>query len=446
MRNYFRFIGCISALLCCVPTIPAQIHAFERKFLNPRAEVDRAIQQIQDSVSGRLPILEGFVEANDEPLDRFTRGYYQCVLLVNTLPSGGSSVRVNAKITAWYSDPNAAHSGYRVLNSNGRLETDLLDQLEELLAKKSAHAAVAVHTVPATTPSPPPTSGTAVAPNPPLSGDASRHPIAIPLTAPAGALGRIAVSAPEPGSVSPGNETLESLQQRREEAEKRMQKLSEDMKELQEIQRNQTHPQNLAAVRKSGTPVFAKPEPGAVVLFSAESEDEFEVLGLQGRWVHVQIAGVSRGWIRGSDLELPEEISNVTPDKSAREDLSSSSTQPIFRLVRQETHLFAGSWSELQGKTVRIIWVEPSGTAEHTSPQAKRSFAKSLLARTYSEISATNPSVAGVVVVFDSADGGQISATISTLADWQAGKLPEAAFWKQCSLDPPELLTNPAKP
>jgi hypothetical protein len=445
MRKYSCFIGSVFTSLWCATAILGQIHTFERQFPNPKAEVDRAMQQIQDSVSGRLPILDGFVEAGNEPLDHFARGYYQCVVLVTALPSGGASVRVTAKITAWYSDPNAAHSGYRVLNSNGRVETDLLDRLEELLTKKPVDSAVALRTVPATTPSPPPASEPVAQPNRAPSGDASPHPVNSPLTVLPSTLGHIGVPALGASLASPGNETLEALRQRREEAERRMQKLSDDLKDLEEIRRNQAHPQNLAAVRKSGTPVFAKPEPGAKALFSAEAEDEFELLGLQDAWVHVQIAGISRGWIRRPDLELPEEISNMPPDKSAKEGLPSGPTQPTFRMVREETHPFAGSWSELRGKIVRIIWVEPSGTAEQSSPQAKRNFAKSLLAQAYSEVSAANQSVAGIVVVFDSADGGQISATMSSLAQWQAGKLPEAAFWKQCSLDPPELFEKPGK-
>jgi hypothetical protein len=54
--------------------------------------------------------------------------------------------------------------------------------------------------------------------------------------------------------------------------------------------------------------------------------------------------------------------------------------------------------------------------------------------------------VAGIVIVFDSADGGQMAATLENVKQWQAGTLPEAAFWKQCSLDPPELLQESDHP
>jgi uncharacterized protein YgiM (DUF1202 family) len=44
------------------------------------------------------------------------------------------------------------------------------------------------------------------------------------------------------------------------------------------------------------------------VLFKAAVNDEFEFLDAEGEWVHVQISGVSRGYIRRSALELPEVI------------------------------------------------------------------------------------------------------------------------------------------
>ncbi len=71
---------------------------------------------------------------------------------------------------------------------------------------------------------------------------------------------------------------------------------------------------------------------------------------------------------------------------------------------------------------------------------AKRNFAKSLLVTAYQEISSHDQAVAGVVIVFDSADGGQIAATLENLKQWQAGSLSEASFWRLCSVDPPELF------
>jgi hypothetical protein len=48
--------------------------------------------------------------------------------------------------------------------------------------------------------------------------------------------------------------------------------------------------------------------------------------------------------------------------------------------------------------------------------------------------------VAGIVLIFDSADGGMIAATLSTLQQWKAGALSDAALWHPFFFDPPETL------
>ena len=73
----------------------------------------------------------------DHPLNRYQRAYYQSAVQVSATASGGSVVRVSTKVTAWYADSTPSHSGYQLLTSNGRLESDLLDQLTDLLASRS---------------------------------------------------------------------------------------------------------------------------------------------------------------------------------------------------------------------------------------------------------------------------------------------------------------------
>jgi N-methylhydantoinase A/oxoprolinase/acetone carboxylase beta subunit len=230
---------------------------------------------------------------------------------------------------------------------------------------------------------------------------------------------------------------LSSSKQRREEAEKRMKELNDDVQNIEEILHSQTHPTDLVVVRKSGTPVLAKSQANASVLFPADAEDEFQLLGRQGGWVHVEVSGVSRGWIRRAQVDLPEGFTDSPPRDS----------DAPFRVAHEETHAFPGDWQQLRGRSVRIIWVEPASNATQTSSgQAKRDFAKSLFLKAYKEVSSADQPVAGAVIVFDSADGGQISATLSSLADWQAGNLAEASFWQQCSLDPPESFQPASKP
>src|SRR5260370_40056216 len=62
---------------------------------------------------------------------------------MDRVPGGAGStiVRLSAKITAWYADRDVAKSGYQVLPSNGRLELDFLDRLEEKLTGKPVASA-----------------------------------------------------------------------------------------------------------------------------------------------------------------------------------------------------------------------------------------------------------------------------------------------------------------
>ncbi len=227
------------------------------------------------------------------------------------------------------------------------------------------------------------------------------------------------------------------MRRRREQAEKELSDLSGVVQNLEEILRNQTHPTDIAVVRKSGTRVVSTASANSPVLFSADNEDEFQVLDTQPDWVHVLISGVSRGWIRRSDLNLPEGL-NANSNKA---DVAAPAAEPPFRVVREETNPFKGNWAPLKGKTVKIIWTAPASFEGKPAPAlAKRNFAKSLLVTAYQEISSHDQAVAGVVIVFDSADGGQIAATLENLKQWQAGSLSEASFWRLCSVDPPELF------
>src|SRR5579872_208009 len=112
-----------------------QAGAYERVFPQSKAAVEKALAALQPNLAGRLPVLEGFAKAGEHPLDHYQRAYYQSTVQVRANPSGGALVRVSTKVTAWYVDPVASHSGYQLLLSNGRLEADVLDQLTEQMAK-----------------------------------------------------------------------------------------------------------------------------------------------------------------------------------------------------------------------------------------------------------------------------------------------------------------------
>jgi hypothetical protein len=440
----------------CLRLLPALVVAFlllphflfaqgplsERVYQRSESDVRKALQQLHSSIGGRLPVLDGFV-GTDQALDNYSQGYYQCSVQMTPASSGGTLVKVTAKITAWYAGSVPTPGGYRVLPSNGRLEADFLDHLDDALGGTAsaqispAAPASAVPTSAAPTP-PPGAVPEANAANPPNSSKP-----ALLLAPPPASLFRGVVIPPyNPANSMPSSSAsgdLMSPKDKLEDAEKRKD-LKADIESLEEIQSNQVHPTNLAVVKLAGTPVLSLPAPSAKTIFRADAGDEFEILDKQENWVHVRIAGQSRGWIKTTELDLPRV---AEPSKSTGE-LNRSET-PAFHISREETRPFSGDWEPLHGKTVRIIWVEPASGLARASAREKRSFAKSVFSKADQELASADQSVAGVVIVFDSADGGQISATLSTLKQWRAGSLSEASFWKSCALDPSDFLQESPK-
>jgi len=399
----------------------AQAMPYARTYQKSQAEVDTALKELQAYSGQKLPIVDGFVAAGDKPLNGYERAFYQFSIELIPGSSGGTIVQVTAKITAWYADRDPAKSGYQVVPSNGRLELDLLDRLDERLGGKPASSMVR-----------PGSNSTINAPKPKL--DLGGVPgAAIPHTS--SAAGTSGTSSPD---------ELGDLRSKREGEEKRMRELNEELQGLQDIQKHQSHPPNLVVVKKSGTPVLARPAEGAHLLFNAEANDEFEFIDNQGPWIHVQISGPSRGYIHRSNLDLPELIAErlkspngvAAPEKSA-----------AFRVARQDNSNFPGDWQPLKGKTVRIYTVQPaSQDPKETGPRAKLVYAGTLFQDSVAETAASSPPVEGVVVIFDSADGGILGATLESVKQFAAGTLSAEAFWKQCYMDPPEAFQEPRKP
>ena len=408
-----------SAFLLLVAAITAaQSSPSEHVFQVSRAELDKALQNLHAYSPGRLPTLEGFVAPDIPALDKYQRAYFQYKLDIRPSGAGATSLRVSAKVTAWYASDNTAQAGYRALPSNGRLETDLIERLEEALQQHSTRVAEGSaskqdstqagakdHTPSvARSAQPEPAKSSAFGNSLPLEQPASRKGLAPP-------------------------DSRELTQQRR------VQQLNEQAANLEEILRNQARPNDLAAVLKTGTPVLAKPVDAGDVLFRADAEDEFKVLDESGDWVHVQVSGISRGWIRRSELEMPGAAAAIGSKAPA------SSPEAA---THEETSLFPGEWSALRGRMVRIAWVrpDPSGAPEGTD---RWQLARSVFRDTYGRISQSNPKIEGVVIVVDAADGGMIAATADSLRRWNTGAISDAAFRKECWTDSPEAMGETAR-
>jgi len=411
-----RLVLGLATLLVSRSVVRAQSSPTEHVFQATQADVNKALRELKAMSTGRLPVLDGFVVPDVPMLDKYRRAYYQYRVETHAKGTGTTLVRVSARVTAWYAGTDKA--GYRELPSNGRLETDLIERLDEAL-QQNAKSVVGASTQGSAGGSaqeptdrnvpPAQTADKSVVPSP-----AFRTPLGVQAEA-----SRSSLAAP----------SAEELAR-----ERRVRQLNEQAMNLEEVLRNQSHPDDLAAVRKTGTPVYAKADDSAEVLLRSDAEDEFKVLEESGDWVHVQISGISRGWIRRAALEMPAEMrGKAGPDASS----NAGKTEP-----REETSLFPGDWTPLRGRMVRITWVEPdTAGAQGDRWQTARSMFRDAYSRTLR--SATK--VEGVVIVIDSADGGIIAATMNTLQQWNSGAISDAAFRKECWADPPEALGETAK-
>ena len=213
--------------------------------------------------------------------------------------------------------------------------------------------------------------------------------------------------------------------------------LQEQIRSLEEVLRNQGHPNNLVAVKQAGTAVVVSPSLTAKTLFLASAHDEFEMLDFNADWVHVRVSGLSRGWIWRNSVEMPEGI----PDTATRSGVGpKAAAEQLFHVTREETAAFPGDWEPLKGKSVKIVSIEKmSDAASDTGLIMRLEFAKSELEKNYNEVAQKSSTLAGIVLIFDSADGGMIAATLPAMQKWKAGTLSDSAFWRQCFFDPPEL-------
>lgn len=410
-------------LLLANRIVLAQARPANRTFQASKAEIEKALRKLPAYPGGRLPILDGFVIPGDDPLERYQQGYYQYSVQLVETSDVETTAQVSAKVTAWYVDDDLSRSGYRTLPSNGRLETDLLDRLQDVLEGK---------------PITPQAGGGGGEQNVAAPAKSSTAPNALPDAA-SRVRANSVLESPE-SLASAMAAKLHSAVPEKTPDDPRIQQLQQEAKNLEEILHNQSRPNNLASIKDVKAPVYSRPAVSAKVLFEAEAQDEFQVLDGKGDWIHVQISGPSRGWIRRSQLDL----SSVTVEVAASDAGEGSSGAGPFQQTHNETATFPGTWEPLRGKTVRILWVKINEGRKDSGAEARTTFAKSLFRKTYPTLTNQSDKVEGVVIVFDSADGGMVATTLTALQKWNQGSLTDDSFWQQCWFDPPEAFGKSA--
>ena len=398
-----RISQAVIACILCGAALAADAGP-ERTFTRSVAQVEAALKTLPGGSAGPLPVIDGFVASSVANLNQYQRPYYKCTVTVSPSSSGGSLVRVTAKITAWRN--GGAKSGYEVLPSNGRLESDLLDRLQQAL---SASGGTPVSTG----------DSTLKAENKPARSDQPT------IDAPTMQFPRRLEPKMPPQNAATDDPALQR-----------------EADSLSEILRNQSHPSNLVAVKKDQTPMLQTPSLDGKVLFLASAEDEFEVIEQNSDWVHVRISGLSRGWLRRSAVQMPDDLDHAATSPEAGVATQGAAGQKAmsesrFSVSSEETGNFPGDWAPLKAKRVNIVSVQAATGVGATSGEDKLKFAEEMFKK--QSLSGTSE---GLVVVFDTEDGGMIAATGASIERYKKGALSEDAFWKQCYVDPPEILGN----
>ena len=141
---------------------------------------------------------------------------------------------------------------------------------------------------------------------------------------------------------------------------------------------------------------------------------------------------------------MPTADPDTQPAETEHPSEPAAADKQSFQVENEQTASFPENWARFWG-TVRIVSVQKANNDTASGSDAKLAFATSLFEREYADLSKAPTTIAGIVVIFDSEDGGRLAATVPVIRQWKAGKLSDAAFWRCCFADPPEALSPVTK-
>jgi hypothetical protein len=385
--------------------------------------VKRGLSQVGFD-GGRLPMVDGFVGASIPQLDRYQRPYYQYRLQVNAIDANTTSIKVEARISAWYADPEPSHSQYRSLPSNGRLEADLLDRLLDALGSRPAKTEAVAP------------AAKAPAAALPASELSSPGPVAPQSVKPSLPAVKLANSSPTP------QEQLDALLAERQAVRGQTAATLAQIEQLKAADRKSDEVAKLASIKHSGVGVMSRKNFGGPVLFRAQAEDEFEVQSLESGWALVRLSDNATGYIQADELNLPpgivEKPSVAEEATPAAQPAKTSEPDLGFWVSREDVNVFSGDWARLKGKRVLFVYAQPRGLLSNLAgDDTKLAYAKRVFVTRFHSVAQSSSNVEGVVVVFLGNKGGVAAATLLDIRQWVEGGLGDEAFVNRCSLDPP---------
>jgi hypothetical protein len=119
-----------------------QSAALGRTYAVGEDDLKKALQKLGAFDDAALPALEGFAALGVDAAPRYDRPYYRFRVAFEAAGAGRITVRMEAVVTARFTDPAGSRPEYRSVPSNGRLETDLFDRLDDFMRSAAAGAPV----------------------------------------------------------------------------------------------------------------------------------------------------------------------------------------------------------------------------------------------------------------------------------------------------------------
>jgi hypothetical protein len=427
----------------------------DRIYKHRKVEVEEALQALNAYATNRLPVLEGFVNANASTIAKLENPHYQLRIEIESQGPNQTLVSIVAKVTAWSAAEDAARSQYVVVPSNGRLEQDMLDRLSVFLEKGNVERSVdrssdgrggsttnrsAAHEEDsaAASASPPGISAGGKAPGSSYSPSARAQPTESSPVDPASAANSSS-SASRMDSADPSALASEiaSIRAQRQAAEMNQRKLQQQISELEANASSQKFISNLAVIKTPQASIFQQDDDTSKVLFRADPEDEFEVINVKGNWAHVRLENGADGWVRAAQLQRPQEV----------DDTEDAAAAVNFSTPNQEIKPFAGDWTPLKGKPSLFVFAQPNRAIPSAIlGQSQFAFAKHIFTEGYREAMHSEQPMSGVVVVFLGDKGGVAAATLADIRRWRDGVITDRVFFERCSFDPPESFRDATAP
>jgi hypothetical protein len=429
----------------CLAARAQEADSTDRVYKHRKAEVEEALQALKAYATNRLPVLDGFVNANASTIAKLENPHYQLRIEIESQGPNQTLVAVSAKITAWNAEEDPSRSQYVVIPSNGRLEQDMLDRLSVLLERGNSDSNGSSATSRSAA-SAPDSAGAPASLPPAIAPGGSAPPSShspLPGTSPAEASTNPTAPVPAAGSVARANSgdpaalasEIASVRAQRHAVDTNQRKLQQQVSELEANASSQKFLSNLAVIKTPQASVYQLDDDTSKVLFRADPEDEFEVLNVKGNWVHVRLENGAEGWIRGAQLQPPQEV----------DDTEDAAAAVNFSTPNQEIKPFGGDWTPLKGKPSLFVFAQPNRAIPGAIlGQSQFAFAKHIFTEGYREAMHSEQPMSGVVVVFLGDKGGVAAATLVDIRRWRDGAITDKVFFERCSFDPPESFRDAA--